>query len=64
MMSAIGHFSHMPGRSCDVRYQGMNRPRSNECRGFSLTRMYGPAVRRKKISSNWRLRSCINVSGL
>ena len=26
--------------------------------------MYGPAVRRKKISSNWRRRSCINVSGL
>src|SRR5882672_11284870 len=29
-----------------------------------LTRMYGPAVRCKKISSNWRRRSCINVSGL
>jgi hypothetical protein len=28
------------------------------------TRMYGPAVRCKKISSNWRWRSCINVSGL
>src|SRR6266446_1581376 len=26
--------------------------------------MYGPAVRCKKISSNWRRRSCINVSGL
>src|SRR5882762_9449574 len=29
-----------------------------------LTPMYGPAVRCKKISSNWRRRSCINVSGL
>jgi hypothetical protein len=29
-----------------------------------VTRMYGPAVRCKKISSNWRRRSCINVSGL
>src|ERR1700728_2236045 len=29
-----------------------------------MTDMYGPAVRCKKISSNWRWRSCINVSGL
>jgi hypothetical protein len=29
-----------------------------------LTQMYGPAARCKKISSNWRRRSCINVSGL
>jgi len=29
-----------------------------------MTLMYGPAVRCKKISSNWRRRSCINVSGL
>ena len=26
--------------------------------------MYGPAARCKKISSNWQMRSCINVSGL
>jgi len=26
--------------------------------------MYGPAVRRKRFSSIWRMRSCINVSGL
>jgi len=26
--------------------------------------MYGPAVRCKKISSIWLMRSCINVSGL
>jgi hypothetical protein len=26
--------------------------------------MYGPAVRRKRVSSIWRMRSCINVSGL
>jgi O-antigen/teichoic acid export membrane protein len=30
----------------------------------NLILMYGPAVRCKKISSNWRWRSCINVSGL
>jgi hypothetical protein len=29
-----------------------------------MTLMYGPAVRRKRFSSIWRMRSCINVSGL
>jgi Family of unknown function (DUF5681) len=29
-----------------------------------LTPMYGPAVRCKRISSIWLMRSCINVSGL
>jgi len=31
---------------------------------ISVFDRYGPAVRCKKISSNWRRRSCINVSGL
>jgi hypothetical protein len=38
-----------------VRYEGMNGPSSVAVRGPSLTRMYGPAARCKKISSNWRL---------
>src|SRR5262249_5761406 len=29
-----------------------------------LTLMYGPAVRCKRFSSIWQMRSCINVSGL
>jgi streptomycin 6-kinase len=29
-----------------------------------LTQMYGPAVRCKRFSSIWQIRSCINVSGL
>jgi hypothetical protein len=34
-------------------------------RAFPLmTQMYGPAVRRKRISLSWRQRSCVNVSGL
>jgi hypothetical protein len=33
-------------------------------RATLVTRMYGPAVRRKRSSSNWREGSCINVSGL
>jgi hypothetical protein len=38
--------------------------RGASLQGGKLTLMYGPAVRCKKISSNWRWRSCINVSGL
>jgi len=30
----------------------------------SLTQMYGPTAGRKKFSSSWRQRSCINLSGL
>ena len=32
--------------------------------GMHLAHMYGPAVRRKRVSSIWQSWSCINVSGL
>ncbi len=45
-------------------YWGKTRSDRRKVKATRLTHMYGPAVRCKKISSNWRRRSCINVSGL
>jgi hypothetical protein len=59
-----------PAVRCDAaisRLSGEHRtPCGRGCGGGTtrLTRMYGPAVRCKGISSIWQMRSCINVSGL
>src|SRR6266436_7027290 len=58
------HQTDLPPLVWHVRCQGMNGPIVDAAQGLSLTQMYGPAARCKKISSNWRRRSCINVSGL
>src|SRR6267142_2637353 len=54
----------MPTDSENVRLSGKTGSDPCAARTTRLTQMYGPAVRCKKISSNWRRRSCINVSGL
>src|SRR6266702_8941165 len=52
----------------DVRlygeYWGQSGPAAGVAKSTQMTQMYGPAVRRKRFSSIWRMRSCINVSGL
>jgi hypothetical protein len=49
---------------CGVFEITQNRTYGGRLETGAIDPMYGPAVRCKKISSNWRRRSCINVSGL
>jgi len=62
--SGFWHFSDLPTSLTNIGYQGKSGSNSDIAKSTRLTPMYGPAVRCKKISSNWRRRSCINVSGL
>jgi hypothetical protein len=63
-MSHVGHNSDVSPWSLYVRCWGQSGKHVLAASISEFDPMYGRAVRCKKISSNWRRRSCINVSGL